>query len=235
MFFLRQLKVINNNKVAFRFCYLTKSQVEEKLEYRRLKKMTFLYFLLNILLPNSIKDEVIGDLYELQDVLENKGYFKYKVLIVLFRIGIESAFALHWEIFKNNLESFIEKIDWAFEKEIYDFRYLIRTMRRKPKVSKFFPGIESMASNKSPLSKAYSFSPIYSPRVFSLTRQPEFCMGKKIGFYISNFYISNKLISSLLTSALILLLSIIGFIFERGDYDFTPKSNETDNVQSLPQ
>lgn len=57
--------------------------------------MAFLYGLLHIILPNSVKEEIIGDLYELEYLFQNKNYSKGKILLILSNIGISSAFYLH--------------------------------------------------------------------------------------------------------------------------------------------
>lgn len=83
--------------------------------------MAFLYKVLNLLLPTSVKDELIGDLYELQDVLHNRKYPRWKILIILIKIGVESAFVLHFTIFQNYLVAIASKIYLYFEEVVFSF------------------------------------------------------------------------------------------------------------------
>lgn len=100
---------------------INKNRLTDKLyleEYTYKKIMTFLYSFLNILLPQLVREEIIGDLYELQDELEIS-YGKWKTILIFLKLGIESSLLLRFMELKtalNNLVTIFEDRYFSFMK-----------------------------------------------------------------------------------------------------------------------
>lgn len=68
-----------------------------------MKPFDYVYKFINTILPKSHRDEIIGDLYELEEILILKKYSKIKILKKILIIGFISGLGLRLNSFENYL------------------------------------------------------------------------------------------------------------------------------------
>ena len=70
--------------------------------------MKFFFSILSFILPFSMKEEVIGDLYELKYGLEQQGKSKLETNLIVVLFGLKIAFGFPREFFLESIRDLLE-------------------------------------------------------------------------------------------------------------------------------